>query len=107
MSDKIPPSSSTVRGAMTGCVFEVLEATAMLFEISGSQASVCTVCEQGYDWVSEQNILINDPVQRLFFSSSPPLDKPNALSLVGASDELCAVFLSVDIHFLEYFKACY
>jgi hypothetical protein len=60
----------------------------------------------------EQNIfgllnLIIDLVlidqQRLSFSSSPPLDKPNELSLVGALDELCVVFLSVDIYFNKTF----
>lgn len=44
--------------------------------------------------------LINDLVltdqQRLSFSSSPLLNKPNGLSLVGALDVLCVVFLSID-----------
>ena len=53
-------------------------------------------------------ILFNDLVlidqQRLSFSSSPPLNMPNGLSLVEALDEPCVVFLSVDMHFKRIFK---
>ena len=52
--------------------------------------------------------LINDLVlidqQKQSSSSSPPLDKPSGLSLVGVLDEQCVVFLSVDTQVKKIFK---
>jgi hypothetical protein len=96
-----------VRGAMTGCVFELLEATAMLIanNMDFLIGFAISIFISGHIYLTINDLVLTAQ-QILSFSSFPPPDKPNGLSLVEVLDELYVVFLSVDIHF-KTFRVCY